>query len=66
MEGIPKVSMGQKRISFGLYVMVNIGTTSTIQRRYVTEIALKAPNNYGGCYFMNIFTRKLVHRYNWK
>ena len=41
VEGIPKVYMGHKMISFGSYVMVNIGTTNTIKGRCVLEIAIK-------------------------
>ena len=58
--------MGQKMIAFGSYDMVQIGTTNTMKIRCVPDIALKASNGYGGYYFMNIFDRKIMHRYNWK
>ena len=46
--------------------MVHIGKTKTTKIRCIPEIALKAPNSSGGYYFMNIFIRKRIHRYNWK
>ena len=66
MEGRPNVDMGQKMIAFGSYVMGYIGTTNKMKRICVPEIALKASNNSGGYYFMNTFTGKLMHSYNWK
>ena len=57
--------MGQKNIAFGSYAMVHIGSTNTMKNRCVQAIALKASNDYGGYYFMNIFTKKQKHIYNW-
>ena len=37
-----------------------------MKSRCVPEIALKASNDSGGYYFMNIFTGKRMHSYNWK
>ena len=56
----------KKNIAFGSYVKVHIGTTDTMKIRYVPEISLKVSNDSGGYYFMNIFTRKQTHSYNWK
>ena len=53
--------MGEKNIAFGSYVMVNIGTMNTLEIRFVPKIELKASNNYGEYYFMNIFTGKKTH-----
>ena len=61
VEGRAKVDMGEKNIAFGSYVMVNIGTMNTLEIRFVPKIELKASNNYGEYYFMNIFTGKKMH-----
>ena len=50
--------MGQKKIASGSYAMVHIGTTNTMKIKGVPEIELKASNDSGEYYFMNIFTRK--------
>ena len=50
--------MVQKKIAFGSCVMVHIGTTNTMKNRCVPKIALKASNDYGGCYFITILTGK--------
>ena len=55
MEGRLKVDTGQNNIAFFSYEMVHIGTTNTMKIRYVPNIALKASNDSGGYYFMNIF-----------
>ena len=46
-----------ENMSFGSYVMVNIGTTNTIKIRCVPAIELKASNDSGEYHFMNIFTK---------
>ena len=66
LEGIPKLDMGEKNVSFGLYVMVHIGTANTMKIICVPDILLKSSNNYGGYYYMSIFTRKRIHSYNCK
>ena len=66
VEGRTNVDMVHKRISFGSYPMVHIGTTNTMKSICVPEIALKASNDYSGYYFMNVFNSKLMHSYNWK
>ena len=50
--------MGHKKITFGSYAMVHIGTTNTIKRRCVPATTLKALNDYDGYFLMNIFTTK--------
>ena len=66
VEGITKVDMGHKRVSFVSYSMVHIRATNTIKIGCFLSITLKASNDSGGHYFMNTFTRKLMHIYNWK
>ena len=57
-EVIQKVDLGQKRIAFCLCMIVHVGTTNTMKIRCVPDISLKASNDYGGFYSINIFTRK--------
>ena len=66
VEGRPKVDMVQINIAFGSYAMVHIGTIDTMKIRCVPESALKASNDSGWYYFMNLFTGKRMHRYNCK
>ena len=46
--------------------MVHIVTTNIMKSICVLEMALKASNDYGEYYFMNIFTWKQMNSYNWK
>ena len=62
----PNVDMRNKNIAFGSYAMVHIGTTNKMKTICVTKCLLKVSNDYGGYYFMNIFTGKLMHICNWK
>ena len=66
VEERPKLEMGQKNIAFCSYAMVHNGTTNTMKSRCVPDIALKPSRDYGGYYFMNIFTRKKMYSYNRK
>ena len=66
VEVRPKLDMVQKRISFGSYAAVHIGKNKHNEKQMCLVIELKASNNYGGYYSMNIFTGKLRHSYNWK
>ena len=50
VEERTKLYMGQKKIEFGSYSMVNIFTTNTLRSRSVLEISLKASNNSSGYY----------------
>ena len=58
LEVISKVDMGHKKIAFGSYAVVNIVTVKKMRSRCVPAIELKAPNDSGDYYFMNIFTGK--------
>ena len=66
MEGILNVYTGHKRIAFGSYEMVHIGTANTMRSRCVPEFALKDSNDSGDYYLMHIFTGKLMHSCNSK
>ena len=58
VKGRLKVDMKHKKIDLGPYVMFHIDTTNTMKIRDFSSIVLKVPNDSGGYYFMNIFTRK--------
>ena len=62
----PKVDMGQKKMPFGSYEMIHVGTMNTIKINFVPGVVLKASNDYGGYYFMNIFTGIRIRSYNWE
>ena len=66
VEGKQNPDMSLKRISFGSHAMVYIGTTNTMKRRAVPAIALDESNDHGGYYFMNLYTGKRLHSYNWE
>ena len=57
--------MGRKRIGFGSYAMVHIGTTNNMKRRSVPAIALQESNDNSGYYFMSLFTGRELHSNNW-
>ena len=57
--------MSLKRISFGSHAMVYTGTDDTMKRRAVPAIALNEPNDHEYHYFMNLYTGKRLHSYNW-
>lgn len=57
--------MNLKRISFGSYAMVYIGTQNNMKRRGVPAIALRESNEAGGHYFMSLYTGKELHSNSW-
>ena len=54
-----------KRIVFGSYAQVHLGTTNTMKHRSVPAIALRSSNENGGHYFMSLFSGKRIHSHNW-
>ena len=66
LEGKPNPNMNNAHISFGSYVFVHIGTDNTMKRRSIPAIALNESNEHGGHYFMNLYTAKKLHSYNWQ
>lgn len=56
----------RKRISFGSYAMVYIGTTNRMKARSVPGIALRESNQWGGQYFMSLYTGKRLHSFKWQ
>jgi len=66
VEGKPKLDMNIKKIVYGTYAMVFIGTKNNMARRSVPAIALYASNLHGGHYFMSLYTGKRLHSYEWE
>ena len=54
-----------KRIYFGYFSLVYIGTTNSMKIRSVPVIALRDSNQYGGHYSMSLYIRKNIHGYHW-
>ena len=60
------VFLGVKRIPFGAYDMVYIGTSNSMKIRSVPDVALKPSKNDSGQYFMSLYTGKRVYSYIWE
>lgn len=54
-----------KFIQFGAYAWAYIRTTNTMKARRVPCIALGPSNEWGGQYFMSLYTGKKLHSYDW-
>ena len=54
-----------KHIPFGAYAWVFTKTTNTMKARRVPAIALCPSNEWGGHYFMSLYTGKKLHSYDW-
>ena len=65
VEGKSKIDLSQKRLPFGAYAQVWIGTQNNMTQRAVPGIALKASNSKGGFYFMSLYTGKRINSYVW-
>ena len=65
VEGKPNPDFNNKRIVFGSYALVYIDTDNTMNARSVPAIALEESNDDGGYYFMNLYTGKRLHSYQW-
>ena len=65
VEGKPKVDFDQKRLPYGAYAQVWIGTKNNMTERAVPGIALRASNTKGGFYFMSLYTGKRINSYVW-
>ena len=65
VEGRQKLDMGQKRIEFGEYALVYVGTSNDMKKRSVPSISLTSSNDFGGYYFMSLYTGKKLHSYVW-
>ena len=65
VEGKQKLYLSKKRLEFGAYALVYVGTSNNMKSRGVPAIALKASNEAGGFYFMSLHTGKRIHSYIW-
>ena len=54
-----------KYIPFGAYAWAYTKTTNTMEMRRVPGIALGPSNEWGGQYFMSLYTGKKIHSYDW-
>lgn len=52
-------------IVFGSYAMVHLGTNNTMKPRSVPGIALGPSNEWGGQFFMSLFSGKRLHSYKY-
>jgi hypothetical protein len=66
VQGLPKTNMRYKRIVYGSYALVYIGTNNDQRARSVQAVALNPSNEHGGHYFMSLYSRKRLHSYEWK
>ena len=53
--------MGLKRIEFGAYVMVYVGTKNTMKINRVPEITLDGSNETVVLYLMYLYTDNIMH-----
>ena len=61
-----KLDFGKKRIEFGAYAMVYVGTHNNTKKRSVPAIVLKASNEEGGNFFILLYSGKRLHRCIWE
>ena len=66
VEGKQKLDLNQKRLPYGTYAQVWIGTKNNMTQRSVPGIALKSSNSKGGVYFMSLYTGKRINSYVWE
>ena len=66
LEGKGDIDLNIKRIPFGSYVLVYVGTKNNMQARSVPAIALSESNESGGNFFMSILTGKRLHSNKWE
>jgi hypothetical protein len=66
VQGLPKPNLRYKRIVYGSYALVYIGTKNDQSARSVLAIALNPSNEHGGHYFMLLYSGKRLHSYEWK
>ena len=66
VEGKHKLDFGKRRIEFGAYAMVYVGTHNNMKKGSVPAIALNASNEEGGYFFMSLYSVKRLHSYIWE
>ena len=60
-----KLDFAKKRIKFGAYAMVYVGTHNNKKKRSVPAVVVKASNEGGGYFFMSLYLGKIIHIYIW-
>jgi len=65
VTGASKPDCDRKRIPFGGYDMVYIGTENNINSKTVPVISLKESNDMNGQYAMSLITGKISHSKHW-
>ena len=65
VKGKLNPDFNQYRIKFGSYALVYTGTSNDTNTRIITSISLNESNYHGGHYFMRLYTRERLHRYEW-
>ena len=63
VKGRWKIYMGLKRIEFGAYAMVYVGTKNTMKINRVPEITLDGSNETVVLYLMYLYTDNIMHGY---
>ena len=63
--GRGKPDFKYNKIAFGSYAQVYATTTNNMKSRCIPAIALKPSNEWGGHFFMSLWTGKRIHGYNW-
>jgi len=66
LEGIDSPDLNIKRIAFGTYALVYVGTQNNMNERSLPCIALSQSNLSGGNYFLSLETGKRIHSNSWK
>jgi hypothetical protein len=66
VQGLPKPNLQYKRIVYGSYALMYIGTKNDQSTRSIPGIALNPSNEHGGHYFMSLYDGKRLHSYEWK
>ena len=63
VEGECNPNFNDKRITFGSYAMVYIGTTNYMKRRSIPAITINESKNHGSHYFVSLYIGKCLHSY---
>ena len=66
VEGRNEIGMSKKRITYGAYAEVWIGTQNNMKTRSIPGIALEPSNNDGGYYIMSLYTGQRVNSFQWE
>jgi hypothetical protein len=65
VQGLSKPNLRYKRIVYGSYALVYMGTRNDMIARSIPVIALNPSKEHGGNYFMSLYSGKMLHSYEW-